>query len=454
MTPLVPIVMFGWILVAILLFTSLSPPKAVVSTVVFGFLLLPMATYDLPVIPEYNKAMAIAIGLLLGGALSGSKNDYPIRWEACDVLMMVYCFACPIITSLDNGLGLYNGLSDLVKNYLSWGVVYWAGRRYFTNPASIRAITWGIMIGGLLYVPLVFFEVRMSPKLNVMIYGFFPHSFAQHIRYGGYRPIVFMQHGLMVALWMAASSIVTFSLWWTKKVTKVWGIPILVVFFALVVATLLCKSGNGWFFLIAGLVISLYYATKKNTKGFKWLLIFIPVYIGLRLSGIVSLTNVQNVAGRFFDVERIDSLTWRLLQEDLFGQRALLRPLFGWGGFNRGWPVNPETGQQVLAMVDSLWVILFSGNGFLGLVSLFLAIGIGPWRVMKAYRRPDYGNVEEYSVDAVALALVVTFFLLDSLLNAMVSPVYILASGALLSYSQTIERDRKTPHISDTEGSS
>ena len=40
-------------------------------------------------------------------------------------------------------------------------------------------------------------EVRLSPQLNIWIYGFFQHNFDQMMRYGGFRPIVFLPHGAL-----------------------------------------------------------------------------------------------------------------------------------------------------------------------------------------------------------------------------------------------------------------
>ena len=59
------------------------------------------------------------------------------------------------------------------------------------------------VLGGLIYVPLCLFEVRMSPQLHNMVYGFAQHSFGQTVRGGGWRPMVFMQHGLAVGLFMS-----------------------------------------------------------------------------------------------------------------------------------------------------------------------------------------------------------------------------------------------------------
>ena len=36
-----------------------------------------------------------------------------------------------------------------------------------------------------------------------MVYGFFPHSWLQHVRGGGFRPIVFMNHGLVLGIFLS-----------------------------------------------------------------------------------------------------------------------------------------------------------------------------------------------------------------------------------------------------------
>ena len=38
----------------------------------------------------------------------------------------------------------------------------------------------------------------ISPQLHFMTYGFYQHEFTQVVRMGGYRPMVFLQHGIAV----------------------------------------------------------------------------------------------------------------------------------------------------------------------------------------------------------------------------------------------------------------
>lgn len=434
-----PIALTGWIFVTVFLFATRSPRTAVIISVMGSFLFLPMSLIDLPLLPSLNKTTAVAFGIVLGELVSGSRQKERFRLSGFDFPMMLWCFIAPMVTSLSNGLGLYDGFSNLLTNFFSWGVVFWAGRRYFGSPESMRDLTKAILTGALLYVPIVLFEVRMSPKLHLSIYGFFQHSFDQHFRYGGYRPIGFMQHGLMVALWMALGTTTAFWLWRTKSVDKAGGLPIGIVFLCFAGSVVLCKSGNAAVFTLLGIVSYFVYATKRSSKILKWIVLFIPFYFFIRLSNLVTIPQIENQIAHFFDAERVDSLVIRLRQENLFGERALLRPLFGWGGYGRGWPVDSETGAPLIQMVDSFWVIVFSTSGILGLLSVYASMGLGPLLVLArsglmkgSSRQPG----SPYRVDAIVLSLVISFFLLDSLINSMVSPMYILCSGALASYCE------------------
>lgn len=432
MTVLVPLMLFGWVPLTAVLFFTLKPHHAVLCCVIGGWLFLPMADYNLPDLPAYTKSTAIAIGLVLGGRLSGQRLAASFQWRFYDFPMALWCL-CPIATSWSNDLGLYDGLSTSFSQFVVWGVPYLAGRVYFDSAEKLRDLCLCIIIGGLLYLPLCLYEIRMSPQLSRIFYGFFPHSFLQHMRYGGFRPIVFMQHGLMVALWMAVATIVAFWLWRSKLTRQLWGMPMVLLVVALAITTVLCKSANGWSALAIGCGSYLLCGGGKSRRLLQLLLLSVPLYIGLRSIGIVTWQEIEAVAGHIFDSHRVQSLGVRLTQEELFSLKALQHPLLGWGGYDRGWPVNPDTGRKMIRMIDSLWLITFSSKGFVGLISFVTAMLAGPWLVLRT--KVNKSKIAGSSlVEPVVLSLVVILFMIDSLFNGMVNPVYIVSSGALVSF--------------------
>ena len=197
MTPnaLVPITLFGWIPVVILLFSALPARRAVLASYILGWLFLPVFKYDLPALPPYSKLTATSYGILMAVFLFDARRVLSFKMHPLDLPMVAWCL-CPLVTSLTNGLGVYDGLSSVLDQTLTWGVPYFIGRLYFRRPEDLRELAIALVIGGMLYLPLCLWEIRMSPRLHQLVYGFRQHSFAQTVRFGGWRPMLFMQHGL------------------------------------------------------------------------------------------------------------------------------------------------------------------------------------------------------------------------------------------------------------------
>lgn len=433
MSLLVPFMLFGWVPLAIAMFLNLKPHHAVLCIIIGGWLFLPMTTYNLPGIPPYSKNTAIAIGLIIGGWFSRRGQASLFQWRAYDLPMVIYCLT-PVATSLSNDLGLYNGISGAFYQFVVWGVPYLAGRTYFRDIENLRDLCIGIIIGGLLYAPLCLYEVRMSPQLSNIFFGFFPHSFVQHMRYDGFRPIVFMQHGLMVALWMALTSTVAYWFWRERKIERM-NVLFVVI---LVGVTIICKSVNGWFSLLAGICFYSIFKRYRSNFLFFLLLIMIPLYISVRATDFISADTVKTVAKTFVDEERVASLGVRLTQENLFSQKAWERPLLGWGGYLRGWPVDPDTEEKLIKMIDSTWLITFNTYGLVGLVSLFVAMLQGPWRTLSltSHRLNDGA-----AMVPILLSLIIVLFMIDALFNGMVNPIIILSSGAVMSWYLKMKED-------------
>jgi hypothetical protein len=112
----------------------------------------------------------------------------------------------------------------------------------------------------------------------------------------------------------------------------------------------------------------------------------------------------------------------------------LERHLFGWGGHNRDWPVDPETGKLLIGMVDALSLITFSSSGFFGIVTMVVGMLIGPWTVLRTTSKESVKREKVAVAMAVVLSLIVTLFMLDCLVNAMVNPTYIMITGALVGW--------------------
>ena len=87
------------------------------------------------------------------------------------------------------------------------------GLRYLGGAEGQAALLRVLCLAALAYSLPTLFEIRMSPQLARWIYGFLAQSFDQTQRAGGFRPVVFLQHGLWLALFMAMAALSGLALW-------------------------------------------------------------------------------------------------------------------------------------------------------------------------------------------------------------------------------------------------
>ena len=146
--------------------------------ILVGWLLLPSRVGFNPVgLPLYSKFEAISLGVILGCLIFEWPRLARLRWHILDVAVLIACVS-PAATSLTNGLGPHDALSEVYGNFLLWGVPYLMGRAFFGNLVDIRTLILGLFIAGLLFSLLCIWEIRMSPQLQRWVYGFDPAKFS------------------------------------------------------------------------------------------------------------------------------------------------------------------------------------------------------------------------------------------------------------------------------------
>jgi hypothetical protein len=441
MTTLVPLVLLGWIALALVLFARLPRPQALVAVFVLGELFLPEVQLPsrVPEMPpplslpgmKLTKINAICYAALLGALVFDWARCRAFRFRWFDVPMAAWC-ASPVLSSLANGLGLYDGISQALNQTMTWGMPYFLGRLYLGSPDGFRLLATGIVLGALLYVPFCLFEVRMSPQLHRLVYGYHQHDFLQTLRFGGYRPMVFMEHGLAVSLWMVTAALLALWLWWTGATPVLeWppGRRLLSTFVAagvLFSVAVLCKSTGALALGAVGAGALLLTRLSRRTLVIGVLLAVAPAYLAVRATGAWSGADLTDWVARHVSEERAQSLEFRLDNEDALVQRTLERPTFGWGGWGRAHVLDDE-GKDT-SVTDSLWIIAFSDRGAFGLTAIYLALLLPAARFV--WLRGRLGSAPDF-VPAVGGAVILALCVVDSLFNAQVNPVFLLASGNL-----------------------
>lgn len=422
---LVPLTLFGWIPFVLFLFAVLPPRRAVIWAFMLAWLFLPMAGYKIPSLPDYTKMSATVFGVLMGAALFDTDRLLSFRPRWVDIPVFIYCLS-PAVSSYLNNLGLYDGASEIVRQFIIWGLPYMIGRVYFNDLESLRELAISLFLGGLVYVPFCWLEVRLSPQLHVWMYGFRQHAFIQQMRDGGYRPMVFMQHGLMVAMWMGMTSLIGVWLWKSRTLRQVWGQPMYLLVPAMIFTVYLCKSKYAALLFATG-IGALYVSTWLKTRWIMVALLMVaPTYMWLRADGIVTGEQMIHAAEGAFGEDRAKSLAVRVNNENALAERAMQQPWFGWGGWG-GYRVVDENGKD--RVTDSLWIITLGKAGWVNLIGLTAMLLLPMLLVCFDWK------VELWSHPAVApvvvLGMMCALYMFDHLMNGMVNPIFMLATGAV-----------------------
>ncbi len=429
MTKLTLLILVAWVPVGFVFFLLMKPRRAVLATYIGGWMFLPVASFPINHLPDYDKVLAVSVAALLGVLVFDMQRLLTLRPRWYDLPMLVWCLV-PFASSLANGLGAYDGLSATFTSVVRWGIPYALGRAYFCDRRGMHDLAVGMFIGGLVYVPLCLYEIRMSPQLHNMLYGYHQTPFLHVTRFGGYRPLVFMAGGLPLSLWMATASLTGVVLWHTKALKSLWGVPTGWLVITLVVTTILCKSTGAIGLLFVGMGI--YFATRMMRTRVPLIIAIaiVPAYLFLRIGVGWDGQILVDYAGEYINEARAASLETRLSNESrLIDEKIGQRPLLGWAGWGRGRITNDE-GKDI-TITDSLWIIALQQHGLVGLVA-FIAMLTLPLILLVRSIPPPAINMQALGA-IVAVGMSVWVYVMDRMVNAQLNPIAIMMIGALVA---------------------
>lgn len=443
--------LFFWPAVATVLFLRLPPGRALIATLLAGYLLLPPAPagIDLPILPPLDKdsipalsALVIALMLLRPGARLIPDSI------VARVLIGIYLLA-PIATVLTNGdpiawgprylpgLNLREALGVALVQCITLAPFLLA-RHFLATVQDQRDLLMALVIGGLVYSFPMLVEVRLSPQVNTWVYGFFQHSFSQMVRGDGYRPIVFLYHGLWVAFFAMTATVAAVAILRGEKGRS--RITYIGIALYLGLMLVLCKSFGSLGFAVMLVPLVLFFGRRTQILVAAVLAIAALSYPAAKLSGVLPEASLLAAVDRISS-ERAYSLQFRFDNESRLIDRAMERPLFGWGLWGRNLIFNTTDG-RVETIPDGRWVLAI---GILGLTGFVAEFGLLTLPLLLLAGQVLRGRDPGPWTGPIALLIAVN--VVDMIPNATLTPLTWLFAGAALGFA---ERRQSVPAAAKT----
>lgn len=448
-----------WPLIAIWLYRSKSVTEATLWTIFGGHMFLPVGTnVDLPMIPPLGKESIPVLAAFFGCRFIAGRRISFFDLRGWVFWLLLLFILGPFVTAELNGDAVfvggrrllpmehYDALSAVI-NQLIIIMPFFLGRQLVRTEEDHALLFRILIVAGLFYSLLMLFEVRMSPQLHRWLYGYFPHSWIQQIRSDGFRPVVFMGHGLWVAFFSAVT-VIAATVFWQLKIKAGRFSPVSITYY-LMVLLLLCKS-------VASIIYGYTAFLLIKATSFKTQLRIARVLVLLALfyptMSIMNLFPHQTLMDwtESMSAERAESLGVRFENEDRLLKHARQRLFFGWGSWGRNRVYSEETGDDI-TITDGRWIITFGTFGWVGFIAEFGLMALPVFRSVSVFK---WVKTQQEMAFLSAHALLIGFVMIDQLPNASLAPWLWLLVGALLGRTEAISNTANRQVVPDPLNSS
>jgi hypothetical protein len=446
----------AWPLITLVMFRRWPIERALIWSLLGAYMFLPPppAAFDFPLMPPLTKeSLPSVVTFVICLIYAGRRAPLLPQSFVARALVALFILS-PIATVLTNGEPVFYGriglpalgLKDMVALVLLQTILllpFLLARQHLGTPQGLRELVVALMLGGLIYSLPMLIEVRLSPQLNIWIYGYFQHSFEQMMRSGGFRPIVFMYHGLWVAFFTVMAMTCAIALAREADVRR--RIFYLLAALYLGGVLVLCKSLGSLMYGVYLAPLALFLPPRMQIRIAGLMALVAIAYPVLKGAGLIPIDWILEQAGKV-DPERANSLRFRLDNEDILMERALEKPLFGWGSWGRNHILNPVTG-VIETVTDGRWIILIGIFGWVGYLAEFGLVAL-PVLMLWRYGRRLGDAAHVRLIGPVALLLAIN--LIDMLPNATLTPLTWLFAGAVLGLAEAARSRDPSSSIGST----
>ncbi|MDO5631050.1 MAG: hypothetical protein Q4G22_04355 [Paracoccus sp. (in: a-proteobacteria)] len=504
---MVYLALFSYPLVAILLFRRMQLVPALIWTFLLGQMFLPQRfVINIPLLPDLDKttmpaACALVLALSRGreemrrAARSTVRAAGSVRETVAGklahrkrhpifLLLMLSFVLTPLAIAFTNmdafsvgpvtmlPMRMFDGFS-MMQDAIMTLIPFFLARRFLGTPEAQLTFLRILVTAALIYSVFMLWEVRFSPQLHRLTYGYHQHSFVQHVR-DGFRPMVFMSHGLAVGIFCAMCCLATAALWRVssdrlKQATQArrqnqrgrapvaldvaddtaavqetaarsrretaprrgakqardplrnptrWVLTLMWLMFI----TFISRNMGATAIAAALLPFIIFGGIRLQLMAAALIGLFILTFPMMRSAGLVPLDTVLEWSGKINE-QRADSLAYRIRNEDMLLEKANERPLFGWGSWGRNRVRDQVTGQDI-SVTDGGWIITLGTSGWVGYLSYY-GLLIVPVALLARRRRGDLDTA------SAALSLMLIANMIDAVPNSNITPLTWLIAGSL-----------------------
>jgi hypothetical protein len=422
-----------------------SVTRAAVITLTGAAMFLPeRAAFDFPLLPALDKYTISALCALLGAYMHAPSRLRAARLgrEKIDLFLLVMALGA-VATYYTNQDALVYGSSRIIKlpaltpydaasmvlgDFMTVGLPFFLGRVFLRGSSDVRTFFLVYAAAGVIYTIFILYEVRMSPMLHRDVYGFFARpDWLQNVRDGGYRPTVFMGHGLVVGFFVCLCLVALLSL---RKAGRrsLFGVRIDAVAIYLGVVLLLCKATGALLFALASAPVLLAGGVRTQMRMAAFLSLIVLSYPVTRVTDIFPAEELVELAARGSE-ERASSLLFRFDNEDVLALKGTERPWFGWGAHGRERVYDENTAKD-LTIQDGHWIIVFGLRGSVGFVCfyalLLVPVILTAWRIRHIVDPKDRALV-------AGLAFIISLCTVNTLPNMFLPIVPFFLAGGLIT---------------------
>jgi len=433
-----------WPILAIRVYQKKTIQEATLWVLFGGFMILPVGTLiDFPLIPALGKHSMPVLSVVIGCWLIKKQKIKIFRNKGLVQVFVLLLFTGTFITAELNsdsiifgkivlhGLTLHDAISAVIGVFIPI-IPFFIGKQFFRSYNDQLLMFRFLVFAGLIYTIPMLYEIRMSPQLHTIFYGYFPHKFNQQVRDGGFRPVVFMGHGLWVAFFTACVLTAAAALWSINEKIRKFS-PAKVCYY-LVIVLVSCKSMASLIYGAFALIAIKMLSYQMQIRVAVMLVILALLYPVMSITKTFPHEKVTQLAAIYMGEDRAQSLQFRFDNERILLNHAKERFFFGWGGWGRNRVYDEKTGKD-LSVTDGRWIITLGTTGFIGFISKFGLLAIAVLRAKKAMK---FLTKKNEKILLSAQSLLVAIIMIDQLPNASLAPWLWLLVGGLLGRSESI----------------